>query len=253
MTESVVAEAGRPRSKKGKQAYEGNIVRPIDEIPIMGGGTAVEVTGSWAYFLRPDGATISEVLTLYPNGGIPDIADERMKVRYGANASYYRERQAAKGFTYIGQTLNENAVRQIVKVLANNREDEILFCEDELANCEHVIASSDVPEVRDQARKRRGAFQRRLDTMRQPLDAEALISELNDIARAQMLASVDPNVMRVMKAMIGEVNDNVASLVSRFQKGKPVTQEEGQPKLSRAGRSTQGSEFSGTDFIDSDS
>lgn len=180
----------------------------------------VEASGSWAYYLRPEGATIRDALILYPNGGIPDIADERLKARYGTNAEYYRNRQRQKGFEFVGPTLTESGVARLVEILADNRDDEIIFCEDEIANCADVIKNADRPEIRDQARKRKRLFEKRLDTIKQPFDPDALLAELKEIARAQMLASVDPNVLRVMRAMIGEVNAKTESMIAAFQSGK---------------------------------
>lgn len=209
------------RSRRGRQRYQEAILRPIDQIPMPPGGGDIEATGAWAYYLRPDGATITDALMLYPNGGIPDVDDPRLRARYGENHMYYRERQARKGFEFVGQTLTEAGIKRLIEILANNREDEILFCEDEIANCQQVVSGADRPEIRDQARKRRRQFEQRLEYLQQPLNPEELTEELNEIARAQMLAKVDPNVLRVMRSMIGEVNDRMATAIAKFQGGNP--------------------------------
>jgi hypothetical protein len=243
------AKAGEPRSKRGQRVHQETILRPIDQIPMPPGGGDIEAVGAWAYFLRPDGATISDTLVLYPNGGIPDVDDPRLRQRYGENADYYRKRQERKGFEYVGHTLTEAGIRRLIELLAENREDEILFCEDEVENCKQVSTSSDRPEVRDQARKRQRQFTQRLEYLRQPLDAEELTSELNEIARAQMLAKVDPNVLRVMRSMVGEVNDRMAEAIGRFQSGRP--RGEGAPTtLSRAGADATIFDATGKDQID---
>lgn len=210
-----------PRSERGRRLHRETVLRPIDQIPMPPGGGDIEATGAWAYYLHPDGATITDALTLYPNGGVPEVDDPRMRARYGENHLYYQQRQARKGFEFVGPTLNEAGVLRLVEILAQNRGDEILFCEDEIGNCQQVVVGSDRPEIRDQARKRRRQFEARLEYLRQPLNPEELTEELNEIARAQMLAKVDPNVLRVMRSMIGEVNDRMAQAISRFQSGKP--------------------------------
>ena len=244
-----MTNATEPRSKRGKRLHQEDILRPIDQIPMPPGGGDIEATGAWAYFLRPDGATIADTLVLYPNGGVPDVDDPRLRARYGENALYYQQRQARKGFEYIGHTLTEAGVRRLVELLAQNREDETLFCEDEAAACDQVVESADRPEIRDQARKRKRQFEKRLEYLKQPLDSEELITELNEIARAQMLAKVDPNVLRVMRSMIGEVNERMAEAITRFQAGRP--RGEGAPaKLSKAGGDATVFDATGKDRID---
>ena len=213
------------RSRRGRARYEMNVERPIDQIRIPPGvntsaGTrTIEAKGAWCYFLRPDGATIRDALILSPNGGIPNHPDPQMRARYGMNFEYYRERGRRKGYEPVGSTLTADAIKRLVEILAENRDDEILFCEDEVVGCQAVIESADRPDIRDQARKRRRQFERRLETLRQPLDATALIGELNDIARAQTLAALDPNILAVMRSMIGEVNERVESMIGHFRSG----------------------------------
>ena len=228
------APVQEPRSQRGKRLHQEAILRPIDQIPIPPGGGSVEATGAWAYYLRSDGATISDALVLYPNGGVPDVDDPRLRARYGENHLYYRERQARRGLEYIGETLTELGVRKLVAILERNREDEILFCEDEIEDCQQVASSADRPEIRDQARRRQRQFAQRLEYLYQPLDPEGLTVELNEIARAQMLAKVDPNVLRVMRSMIGEVNERMAEAIVKFQAGRSTG--EGAPaRMSKVG------------------
>ncbi len=235
VTDNTQSIPGEPRSRKGRTLYRENVLTPLEQIPVRttspvafsvddGKGQSLVISNvdsksvdSFAYFLRPDGATIAEVLILYPNGGRPKNPKDAAK--FGVNAEYYRNRQAQKGFEFVGSYLTADGVRRLVEILAENREDEILFCEDEVVNARHAATNSDRPEVRDLERKRAAQFERRLDYLRQPLDPDALISELNDIARAQQLADVDPNILAVMRSMIGEVNEKMAAAIAHFQQG----------------------------------
>lgn len=203
-------EPPTPRSKRGRRARPQTVLTPLEQIRMRPG----TITGPWGYYLRPDGATIRDALILYPNGGKPDAN------RFGLNAEYYRQRQAAKGFQYLGQSLTTDSVRLLVDTMEANREDEILFCEDEIAECQHVIDNSDRPETRDGQRHRRNQFQVRLAMLLAPWDPDKLVEELNDIARAQRLANIDPNVLSVMREMIGEVNERTQELVKHFARGK---------------------------------
>lgn len=239
---------GQQRSERGKRRYTEALLTPLEQIRMQPTNT----TGAWAYYLRPDGATIRDALIAYPNGGVPDIDDKRLRDKYGTNAEYYRERNRAKGFTYLGQVLDERAMKLLVECLVRNREDEVLFCEDELATCEFNRVNNDSQREREIAAKRKAQFQRRLDTVLAPFDADKLLDELKEISRAQMLANVDPKVLRVMRAMIGEVNEKLAGMVTRFQSGK---HRESDPEMTgvsaTASRGDSGADFGeGVKFID---
>ena len=215
--EAPVAER---QSERGRQLRNEAILRPIDQIRQIPGGNGVDATGAWAYYIRTDGATIRDALILCPNGGIPEMDNERLRMRYGTYAEYYRQRQARKGFEYIGPHLREDGVRRLLQVMEANREDESLFLEEEITDAKDLIKNSDLPEVRNQAKRRVRQLERRLETIRQGFDPDELANELNDIARAQQLAQVPPAVLRVMRSMIGEVNDRVAAQVEHFRAGK---------------------------------
>ena len=220
-SDSSVAVMEKPaeeprRSLRGQRRYTEADLTPLEQIRMQ----PMNITGAWAYYLRPEGATIREALITYPNGGVPDLDDKRLQAKYGTNAEYFRERQRQKGFTYLGQTLNEQAMKLLVDTLARNRGDYMLFLEEEIASCEYNRLNNDSQREREIAAKRKAQYKRLLDQARQPFDPDALLAELNDIARAQMLANVDPKVLRVMRAMIGEVNEKMAGLVTHFQRGK---------------------------------
>lgn len=254
---SAVAVAERPRSQRGQRLRGDRVLTPLDQIRMAPTGG----TSAHAYYLRPDGATIRDALVISPNGGVPDIEDQRLRARYGANASHYRDLARAKGFEFLGEKLTPDGVRKLVNTLAKNREDELLFCQEEIEDCDQVIANSDLPQIRDQAKRRKVQFERRINTMLAPFDADALLEELEEIARAQMLANVDPNVMKVMRAMIGEVNERMAKAISRFTQGKQsggiVTgvgddASMGAAPRGQKSRGNSGADFSGSDFIDAD-
>src|SRR5512146_944226 len=230
--------------RRSRRHRDDAVLTPLEQIRRPPGSEGVEATGAWAYYLREDGATIREALVLYPNGGVPDIDDLRMRDRYGTNASYYRERQARRGLRYVGQTLNEQAMRDLIAILEANREDEVLDLKEDIEDARDVSKNSDLPEVRSQAKKRIKQLQRRLEMIEAGFDPDELLAELNDIARAQQLAKVDPAVLRVMRSMIGEVNEK---MLSYFAQGKPVGDA---PARGRRGGGDRGAEFAGKDTIE---
>src|SRR3990167_3902005 len=178
-------------SERRRRIRDEAILRPIDQIERPPGGNGVDATGAWAYYIRADGATIGEALVLYPNGGIPDMDVQRMRARYGANAEYYRERQRRRGLEYVGQHLTESGMKRLVEVLESNREEEDLFLQEEIADARDMLKTADIPEVRNQARRRVRQLERRLEMIRTPFDPDELLTELNDIARAEQLAKID--------------------------------------------------------------
>lgn len=198
-TNVMVAE--RPQSVRGQLRRGMSIITPIDEIPTHGGGGA-------AYFLRPDGATIADILTVYPNGS-------QGEKKFSENSEYYISRQKAKGFEYVGSSLTPQAVKRIVEILASNREDEMLFLKEEIADADLALKNSDRPEVRDQQRRRKGQLTARLERVSAELDGDKLTAELEEIARAQRLAKVDPNILAVMREMVGDLNQK---FITHFQK-----------------------------------
>lgn len=245
---AATKEAPERQSQRGRQLRNETVLRPLDQIRQIPGGNGVDATGAWAYYIRPDGATIRDALILSPNGGVPEMEDERLRMRYGMNAEYYRTRQAKKGFEFIGPHLREAGIKRLLEVLEANRDDEDLFLQEEIADAKEVIKSSDRPDYRDQAKKRVRQLERRLETIRQGFDPDELASELNDIARAQQLALVPPSVLRVMRSMIGEVNDRMAAQVAHFQQGK--ARGEAAPGRMSGSGSDRGASIDGKDSIE---
>jgi hypothetical protein len=233
------------KSERGRRLRDEAVLSPIDQIRQIPGGNGVDATGAWAYYIRPDGATIRDALILCPNGGIPEMDNERLRNRYGTNAEYYRNRQRAKGWEFIGPHLREQGVRRLLEVLEANRDDEILFLEEEIAEAKDTIKNSDMPDVRGLQKRRVRQLERRLDTIRQGFDPDELTAELNEIARAQQLAMVPPAVLRVMRSMIGDVNDR---MVDHFAQGK--SRGESAPGRLSASGSDRGEGIEGRERID---
>ena len=124
--------------------------------------------------------------------------------KYAENSEYYRARQARKGLEYVGPNLTAEGVKRLVTILRTNQEEEILDLEDQIAECVQDISNSDRPDWRDNQKRRRDQLQQRLDYVRTPIDADALIAELNEIARAQRMSKVSPETLAVMREMLAE-------------------------------------------------
>ena len=210
---------GAPRTARGRKRQMRGMttLTPLEQIRAVPNSGVGTLTGAWAYYINPNGATIRDALILYPNGGVPPNTVRNWR-RYGENADYYRARQARKGLEYVGRTLDGPGVRRLVEVLQTNQADEILDLEDQISDVEQDITNSDRPEVRDNQRKRRGQLQTRLSYVRTPLDAEALSAELNEIARAQRMASISPEAMAVFSEML---DTKFAAAVAKFQSSAP--------------------------------
>ena len=176
-----------------------------------------QAEGAYAYYLRPDGATISDVLIVCPNGGRPEIppgTDQRTATRrrkLGTNAEYYRRRNAQKGFEYVGPKLTPEGIKRLVEILEENREDEIDYIDEKIAEAEESFKSTSDPQKRDLERDRVSALNKRRIYLTQKLDVDAMVDELNRISRAHQLASLPPNVLQVMTAMIGEAEQKMVN------------------------------------------
>lgn len=169
-----------------------------------------------AYYLRPEGATIADALIWYPNGAQHD-REYDPKGKYSENAAYYQERQRRKGFEYVGPMLTTQGARRLVEILAANRDAEVERLKDEIALCEWTVQNTDRPDVRDQQRRRRDQLGARLVRVETGFDPDALVAELQEIANAQEMASVPPQIMRVFRRMLEQqgkrFND---ALIARF-------------------------------------
>ena len=208
-------------SRQGRTA----VLTPLEQIrPYQANSVPDKSAG--AYYLRPDGATIADALIWYPNGAIHDREYDPTG-KYSENASYYHERQRRKGFEYIGPVLTVEGVKKLVAVLEKNRESEITRLEDEIAIADYSAQTADIPEVRTQQRRRGGQLRARLDRVKAPLDPEKLVAELQEIANAQEMASVPPQVMRVMKRMLGNINEELIARFTRTSGGEDHSPQDG--------------------------
>lgn len=207
--------ATRAALRRGGRAIA---LRPIEEIrPHSLEGAATKSAA--AYYLRPDGATIADALIFYPNGAqLPREEDPRGK--FSANAAYYQDRQRRKGFAYLGPTLTTEGAKQLVQILEKNRPAEVERLEDEVALCEITIKNTDRPEVRDHERRRKEQLTARLARVQNQFDPDQLVRELSDIARAQRMANMPPQVLQVMREMLAAQGQSIREeLLSHFQKG----------------------------------
>ena len=234
----AVMERPEPRSQRGRERRQAPVLTPLEQIRPLPSGT----TGASAYYLRPGGATIRDVLIVYPNGGIPESASPKMRARFGMNADEYRSKQRRKGFTYLGTRLDKNSVRLIVEEIAKNRQEAIWEMEDELDECERVIGGDGDPKWIPLYKQRRAAALKRKATLEAEWDPDKLVADLDEISRAQRLANVDPNIRAVMAEMIGEANEKMLAYFSDAKRD---------PHMVRGG-GAEGEDFSGRDFIDAD-
>jgi len=201
----VPPETSRRRYRRG---VDNAILKPIQQIR----RAPQVITGAGGYYLDPEGATIRDALHYYPNGAGPDEIDAKYTVDYDR----HRLRQAQKGFEWLGVTLNAPAVRKLVKTIQSNRKDEIKQTEYEINVCEHTIRHSVDNRQRAIAQRRYEQWKKRLELLELELDPDALIAELDGIAKAQRMAKLPPE----MRALIGEMLDErqaaiVAQLTTR--------------------------------------
>lgn len=232
----AVAERTGPRSAKFRGRGEGVTLTPMEQIRRIPHSGADDSTGAWCYYIRPGGKTLREVLGLSPNGGVPDTANPKMRGRFGMNSELYQAKLRAKGFIPIGSKLDSRAMKMVVDEMTKNRQEGIWEMQDQIDECDQVIANSDRPDIRDLEKRKKAAAQKRLAMLEQEIDPEELLAELNEIARMQRMANVPASVLQVMREEIGAAN---AQLLSYF-------------KANKGAGGDSGAEFTGKDFIDAD-
>ena len=207
-----------PRTERGRRRALRTVkmLTPLEQIRAVPNSGVGTLTGAWAYYLNPDGATIRDALILYPNGGSPPPTTQNWR-KYAENADYYRARQARKGLEYVGPTLTPDGVKRLVAILGKNKKEEVEDLEDQIIECQRDIANSDRPDWRDNQRRRRDQLQRRLEAVSAPIDVDALITELNEIARAQRMSKVSPETLAVMKEMLTEQSETFMAALEKFK------------------------------------
>jgi len=169
-------------------------------------------------------------LVCYPNGA-PMLRNGRDR----GNSALYQSRQAAKGFEYIGPSLTPSGVKRLAEVIAGERQDYILYLEEEITSAEQTIREADKPEVRDQARTRRGQLTRQQNFYAKPLDIDGMIAELDDMMKAQKLAALSPAQREAFSVMFDEqVSGRVADLVNKME-GKSSTSDGVRVNVTNAG------------------
>ena len=150
-----------PRSRRAQEKLRDPAPTAFEQIPTLPNG----VFGAWAYYLNPKGSTISEALTLYPNGGIPDTPDPKLRAKYGTNADYYRSRQAKKGLKFLGTKLTVENMKELVAVISKNRDDEILYMQDIIQLEDYRIANNTDPRWTETFQRRKSTAQKRLEML----------------------------------------------------------------------------------------
>jgi hypothetical protein len=232
------------RSKRATQDLAGDVVTPLLQVRVPSGNVTF---GAWSYVLRPEGETIRDALILVPNGGdAPDCPDPKMRAKYATNKSYYNDRERNKGFIPLGSRLNPDNVRLIVETLTKNREEAVLYCQDQIAMCGYTISTTGSEKDRAVAYKRKAQFQKRLDTVLQPFNADELVKEMDEIARAQRMSSLDAATRQAVAEMIGSAIDSkFESMINHFSKsaGQESDEELSGARVVNKGRASTGSEF----------
>lgn len=199
------AQVARMRARNQRFRLE----TPLDQIPRIGGYDDVTTESAHAYYVRLDGATIPDALTLYPNGGTPSfdhIADRKKRARAqenaGRNALYYRARQRKKGLVYIGERLTREGIEFLVKVIMLNRPYEIERVTEEIEGCERTLKNSESSKDREYARRRKEQLQHRLAMLRQEIDPKAMADEIDRAAEAIALSAMSPQMRAAVEHMI---------------------------------------------------
>lgn len=209
-------------SKRGlaRKGFNTKAATVMEQIRPRPGGL---IGGPASYFLNPKGATVAEALIIYPSGA-PIYNNAGREV---GNAVYRQQRMKERGFEYVGPTLTMEAGRRLVGIIESNRPDFLLDLREQMADCDHDIQNNDRPEVRDNQRRRKIQLSRLFEQTRVPLDADALVKELDEIVQAHKLAAVPRNMRDAIAAIAGEVaSKHVLSMVGQLEGGTQIKNDE---------------------------
>lgn len=215
-------DVAKVRSKRGKQQF-GITARPtglLSQItPRQAEALGLKETGM-AYYVRPDGATLREVIILQPNGA-PTKHDNGVEAR---------ERMRAKGYEYIGPVLTKEGVQRAVEVIKQNRDDYIMFLNEVIEDAEDVIANADEPTKRSGYRRRKAQAEALLEEAERPMDIDGMVAELEEIAKAQRLAVLPAEMREAMSELLG---DQMRALIEKVSQSA-VTPEVKQARMRSA-------------------
>lgn len=210
----------QPMSRRMRAKLAGDALKPIDQVRVPSQWVTY---GAWCYYARPDGRTLRDTLILQPNGGdAPDVADPRLRGRYATNSEHYRERGRQKGFIPLGSRLTPEGVRIVVDILKRNHDEAVLEAKDEIAQCNYTIQTTGSERDRAVAVKRKAQWEKLLATVLQPIDGDALVAELDEISRAQRMASFGPQQVAMFREMLGAelaklgITTSFTDMVSKF-------------------------------------
>lgn len=230
---TVVEEEQQVSRRRMREQGRAAILSPLEQVRMAGNyGPGVDAVGANAYYIRLDGATISDALVLNPNGGKPPVVGDEKQMRrrknIANNAEYFQARTLNKRdefgqplFEYVGHSLTESAVKRLVEVIVQNREDEILYVKEGIEEAELTWQNAERPEYKAQARKRKAQLQKRLAYLEQEIEPERLLAELNEISRAQRLRNLPAGMLSVINEIVGDSESRIRKdLLDRVSSGR---------------------------------
>ncbi len=205
---------GKPYSRRGRREAGVNQVTPLQQFRRWDDHLTTNTIrdSAYAYYLRPDGATISDILIICPNGGQPtiegDARSRRRKKLVGSNAGYFRDRQQAKGFIYIGQQLTREGIMKMIEIMEENQPDEVLWVDEQLAMANVTLRTDPRHDHQNLAQERINRLNAVKERLTTKLNVDAIVREMNLIAEAQRLANLPPEILEGMRQMRDDAENN---------------------------------------------
>ncbi|TXH57199.1 MAG: hypothetical protein E6Q97_04685 [Desulfurellales bacterium] len=205
---------GKPYSRRGRREAGIREVTPLQQFRRWDDHLTTNTIrdSAYAYYLRPDGATVADILVICPNGGTPTIEGDararRRKRLIGSNAGYFRDRQQAKGFIYIGQQLTREGILKMVEIMEENQPDEILWVDEQIAMAQVTLRTDPRHDHQNLAQERISRLNAVRERLTTKLDVDAIVKEMNLIAEAQRLANLPPEILAVMRQMRDDAENN---------------------------------------------
>ncbi len=156
-------------------------------------------TSPYCYWLDPDGGTMREAVRFDPNGAKPD---EGCEAKYTESWQIFKEMGEDKGWTRLGHQLQKESIKLIVETLEKNRPIEKEVMEHFRDVAAYEVTNGTNERARAIAQKSVTTYGKLIEQLEMPIDADFMISELNEISRAQRMAALSPDMRAAIREMI---------------------------------------------------
>lgn len=156
-------------------------------------------TSPYCYWLDPNGGTMRDAVRFDPNGAKPG---EGCESKYTQSWQIFQATNEDMGWIRLGHQLQKDSIKLIVETLEKNRPIEKEVMEHYRAVAAYEVTNGTNERARAIAQKSVTTYTKLIEQLEMPIDADFMISELNEIARAQRMSALSPDMRAAIREMI---------------------------------------------------